>query len=394
MIVKNLRDLTDVEYKKLLTRPDMPLSLAKVGSLVAFFRKSPPTVQKAEIDHRESELGVYGKGLRKVYQNQFQLAVDLTARMSNALRLDSSTTRFELIPITRVGAYVPVSLPSTLLTIAANANGAGVEELVVITKSPLTNPFIQAAKIAGLDEVYTVTSAKVAPLALAFGIEGMLEPVEKVVGPCSPYIDAIKQVLPRYGVAIDMRANSSELVSFVGYKDKTKIPVRRIMADVLAQAEHSQDETPKCFVLTDDVETACRLYATGNELAGQSNNPVMLLYSPEVIELVNFCNRYQPELLTVWSDNQKSIDMWVKGTSVGKVYVNTSSVLGDYGVVGTGCCDPTGGIAQSGISALSFLKLRSVMCRTPSAQDIRYASAIADSENLPYHKKAILEALK
>ncbi len=391
MIVKSLDDLSAEEYARLIKREESPISLTQIQSIVTSFRHQPPSVIKVDVQSTGGETLL--EPLRAVYEKQLKAALKLTECATQALlHCDIPGTRFELVPYRRVGAYVPSQLPSTLVTIAANALGSGVKEMVIVTKDPPSSAFLSAARIANISEVYAMQSAKLAPLALGFGIEGILNPVDIVVGPCSPFVDAIKQVLPLYGVAVDIRANTSELIAYVEYKDSSTIPAKKIMADVLAQAEHSLDSKPRCFVLTPNREMACTLFNAGLELSKdlEYKGNVMILYGTSSIK---FMNQYRPELLTIWTDDKELSQGICDDTQIGKVYVNTPSVLGDYGIVGTGCCDPTGGIAQSGISALTFLRLRSVMQYTPNQQDILYGSRIAQSEQLPNHNRAIVEAL-
>jgi histidinol dehydrogenase len=90
-------------------------------------------------------------------------------------------------PLQSVGIYVPggtAAYPSTVLMNAIPAKIAGVPRIIMITPpSPngLSDAILVAAKIAGVDEIYTLGGAQ-GIAALAYGTN-QIPQVDKIVGP-------------------------------------------------------------------------------------------------------------------------------------------------------------------------------------------------------------------
>ena len=105
----------------------------------------------------------------------------------------------QVTPLDRVGLYVPggkAAYPSSVLMNAIPAKVAGVEEVVMVVPTPdgQKNALVlAAAKIAGVDTVYTVGGAQ-AVAALAYGTEH-IPAVDKIVGPGNIFVATAKSMV-------------------------------------------------------------------------------------------------------------------------------------------------------------------------------------------------------
>ena len=138
-------------------------------------------------------------------------------------------------PVSSVGIYVPggrFSYPSTLLMTAIPAKMAGVEKVVVVSPAArVTDEFLAAANIAGVDEIYKV-GGPAAVAALALGTK-TIPKVDMIVGPGNAYVTEAKRQL--FGdVGIDLLAGPSELVVLADDSASAMF----IASDMLAQTEH------------------------------------------------------------------------------------------------------------------------------------------------------------
>lgn len=372
MEIKNLSELTQHEMQQLMQRGVFDkLQIVEAVELIEKFRDGKGMEQKVAKVPVVPSAGVFPNeqfmaesyrrllGLGKFQLEQFKGIEFLQ---------DGRRTRVEVYPYKRVGAYVPSGLPSTLLTIAANAQAAGVEEMVICTKPDkekgISPEFMAAADIAGIKYIYTVPSARLAIPMLGFGTPE-LDRVEKIVGPCSPFVDVVKQLMPLYGVAVDMRANSSELIVIADYNEK------QVALDMLAQAEHhlkSESSNQKKFIaLAPNMEFAQKLYSQiqeqGNSLPDYIRQSIEGLGEILVAgynDAAKFANQYYPEVLELWLNNKQQTQEMLSSLRCGKIYVNTPATVGDYGFVGSGCNDPTGGTNMPGINVLTYMNRREV----------------------------------
>src|SRR2546425_218307 len=121
------------------------------------------------------------------------------------------------------------------------------------------NPAVAAALCElGIDEIYAVGGAQ-AVAALAFGTE-TVPSVDKITGPGNKYVAAAKKLV--FGVVgIDSIAGPSEVVVIADDTARASF----VAADLLAQAEHSDDA---CAILITTSETLAREVAV--EVAKQA----------------------------------------------------------------------------------------------------------------------------
>ncbi|MDO8339184.1 MAG: histidinol dehydrogenase [Candidatus Burarchaeum sp.] len=310
------------------------------------------------------------------------------------------TTTLKFMPVERVGIYVPAGrapLFSSLFMAAVPACIAGVQDLVVCTppqKDGKANPFIlAAARMCGIDKVCKLGGVQ-AIGAMAFGVEGLIRPVDVVCGPGNAYVSAAKQIVASSGVRIDVPAGPSEVLVIA---DQSANP-SFVAADMLAQAEHGADSAAICIC------TSMRLAErVSQELAAQlaslpTQNPARqsipkwgrIFVVRDIDVALDAANALAPEHLELMvADALK----WLpKIKNAGAVFLATGEAFCDYGM---GCGNhilPTNSSARAwgGVSVQTFGKWMYVESLSAGAQQrLACVSALlARIEGLEAHARA------
>lgn len=301
------------------------------------------------------------------------------------------------LKITRAaGIYVPggrAQYPSTVLMNAIPAKVAGVERVVMVTPpqrdggiSPYT---LAAAKVAGVDEVYTVGGAQ-AIAALAYGTQSIPR-VEKITGPGNAYVAAAKRLVSGE-VGIDMIAGPSEVCVLADASANPAV----VAADLMAQAEH--DPLAACYLVTCDARFAVEVERAVEVLVAQSpreditrtslDNEGVIVVAADMDAAVDAVNTIAPEHLELHCENAMGLLGSIR--NAGAIFVGawSSEPLGDY-VAGPNHTLPTGGTAMfsSPLSVDDFVKRSSVICYTPQGlmNDAPATQAMARREGLWAH---------
>lgn len=155
-----------------------------------------------------------------------------------------------VIPIARVGAYVPGGryplLSAPVMTIVP-ARVAGVDEVVACLPPNAHPAMVAGCHLSGADRIFRIGGAQ-AIAAMAFGTKSV-PAVDKIVGPGNAFVnEAKRQVFGRVG--IDQLAGPSEIYVLAdGTGD-----ARTIATDLLAQAEH--DVRTRVGLITTDAALA------------------------------------------------------------------------------------------------------------------------------------------
>lgn len=304
----------------------------------------------------------------------------------------------QVTPVTSVGLYVPGGknlFPSSLYMLAVPAVVAKVPEIVLLTPprpdGSISDVILYAAYASGVRNIFKVGGAQ-AIAAMAYGTETVPR-VHKVLGPCSPFGAAAKQLL---GGLINpgMPAGPSEAIILC---DETADPDNTVL-DVLNEAEHGPDSAG--LLVTHD-ETLARyvheklavaIAALPEPQRGylQTN---MAAYSGVVLTdsleaSIEFCNLYAAEHVIVKTRDPESL--LPRLTNAGEILLgeNSPSSLGNY-AIGVNHVLPTGGMAHSYscTSVWDYLKRTSIAkvgaeglnALTPSTL------AMADYEGFPAH---------
>ncbi len=306
--------------------------------------------------------------------------------------------------ITKVGLYVPggtAPLFSTVLMLAIPAKVAGCKEIVLCTppnKEGKVHPAIlYTANLLGVDKVFKLGGAQ-AVGAMAFGTESVPQ-VYKIFGPGNQYVTCAKQMVTRYGTAIDMPAGPSEVAVVA---DASATP-SFVASDLLSQAEHGVDS--QVILVADSEEVVKTIDAEvkrqvaelpRREMAEKSllNSKAIVVPKDQIMDLIN---EYAPEHLILEVEDYMSLIPQVE--SAGSVFLGhyTPESAGDY-ASGTNHTLPTNGYARtySGVSLDSFVK--KVTFQEISKEGIQKLGPaieiMAEAEQLDAHKNAVTYRLK
>jgi len=304
----------------------------------------------------------------------------------------------QVTALDRVGLYVPggkAAYPSSVLMNAIPAKVAGVNEVVMVVPTPdgIKNDLVlAAAKIAGIDTVYTIGGAQ-AIAALAYGTD-TIPAVDKIVGPGNIYVATAKSMV--FGtVGIDMIAGPSEIaVVCDGKTDPDWIAM-----DLFSQAEH--DEDAQSILISPDGDFLAEVEASMNRLLAEMPRAEIILASlnsrgafikvnnlDEAIEVVNYI---APEHLELSLDNPQA---WAKKVKhAGAIFMGrfTAEALGDY-CAGPNHVLPTSRTARysSPLGVYDFQKRSSlIMCSESAASKLgKTASILAHGEGLIAHARS------
>ena len=295
--------------------------------------------------------------------------------------------------------YVPgglASYPSSVLMNAAPAKAAGVKRVVMTVPTPdgVLNPLVlAAAKIAGVDEVYTLGGAQ-AIAAFAYGTK-TIAPVVKIVGPGNAYVAAAKRQV--FGiVGIDMIAGPSEILVLA---DDQNHP-NWIAADLLAQAEHDAS-AQSILIVTNEAFGKQVLTAIDEELAINPRHKIAraswqengaIITAEDWQHAAALANIIAPEHLELALEEPEAIFDMVD--HCGAVFLGryTPEAVGDY-VGGPNHVLPTAKSAKfsSGLNILDFMKRSSILkCSAEGLDKIGPAGAIlGHAEGLFGHARSI-----
>jgi histidinol dehydrogenase len=304
------------------------------------------------------------------------------------------------VPIERVGLYVPggtAPLFSTVLMLAIPARLAGCKE-VILCSPPRTDGTIHpailyCARLAGVHRVFRIGGIQ-AIAAMAFGTH-TIPCVFKILGPGNAYVTAAKQMVSRYGVAIDMPAGPSEVAIMA---DDTAEPAF-VVADLLSQAEHGADSQvmlvtnnePLIHHVIREVDRQAGLLPRGQyAMKALEHSRIILL--KEYHDMVKMINEYAPEHLILAVRDAEAIGESI--VNAGSVFLGnyTPESAGDY-ASGTNHTLPTRGYARSfsGVNMDSFMKKITFQKISPDGLRLIGPAimTMAETEELSAHKTAV-----
>jgi histidinol dehydrogenase len=313
------------------------------------------------------------------------------------------TVTQRMVPIERVGLYVPGGIAPLVSSVVMNvvpAQVAGVSS-IALTSSPqasndgLPHPTILAAcALLGVDEVYAVGGAQAIAM-FAYGA-GPCRPVDLVTGPGNIYTVSAKRLLKGV-VGIDSEAGPTEIAVLA---DETA-DAAYVASDLISQAEHDPAAasvlvTPST-ALADEVEAELDKQVSVTKhvdrirtaLSGQQSGIVLVDDLEQGLAVVN---AYAAEHLEIQTADAASWAARVR--NAGAVFVGAYSPvsLGDY-CAGSNHVLPTAGCAchSSGLSVRAFRKAVHVVDYTAEAlRDVAgHVMTLADAEDLPGHGAAV-----
>ncbi|HET6653616.1 MAG TPA: histidinol dehydrogenase [Nocardioides sp.] len=312
------------------------------------------------------------------------------------------TVTQRMIPVERVGLYVPGGLAPLVSSVVMNvvpAQIAGVGS-IALTSSPqrdtgLPHPTILAAcALLGVEEVYAVGGAQAIAM-FAYGA-GPCRKVDLVTGPGNIYTVSAKRLLKGV-VGIDSEAGPTEIAILA---DETADPAH-VAADLVSQAEHdpmaaSVLVTPSEGLASDvEAELDKQVSVTRHgervrtALGGRQSGIVLVDDLDQGLAVVN---SYAAEHLEIQT---RDASAWAaRVVNAGAVFVGAFAPvsLGDY-AAGSNHVLPTGGCAchSGGLSVRAFRKAVHVVEYDQAAlRDVAdHVVNLAEAEDLPGHGAAI-----
>ncbi len=308
-----------------------------------------------------------------------------------------------LVPMQRVGLYVPggvAPLVSSVVMNAVPAQVAGVES-IALTSTPqrehdgLPHPTILAAcELLGIEEVYAVGGAQA--IAMFAHGAGSCRPVDMITGPGNIYVVTAKRLV-KGAVGIDSEAGPTEIAVLADDSARASY----VAADLLSQAEHdplagSVLVTPS-EVLADEVEAELdkqvsvtrHVERIRTALTGQQSAIVLVDDLEQGLRVVD---GYAAEHLEI--QTRDAAEWAARVRNAGAIFVGAHAPvsLGDY-CAGSNHVLPTGGCAchSSGLSVRSFLKSVHVIeyDQTALREVAPHVVALAEAEDLPGHGAAV-----
>lgn len=314
-----------------------------------------------------------------------------------------ATVTHRLVPVNRVGLYVPGGLAPLVSSVIMNvvpAQVAGVKS-IALTSTPqkdfggLPHPTILAAcALLGIDEVYAVGGAQAIAM-YAYGA-GECRKVDLVTGPGNIYVVSAKRLL-KGQVGIDSEAGPTEIAILA---DDTAV-ASYVAADLISQAEHdplasSVLVTPsEALAAAVETELEAQVAATKHQerittaLGGEQSAIVLVDGLEQGLAVVD---AYAAEHLEIQTEDAAA---WAaRVTNAGAIFVGNHAPvsLGDY-CAGSNHVLPTAGCAchSSGLSVRSFLKAVHVIdySRAALAEVADHVVNLAEAEDLPGHAAAV-----
>lgn len=418
-----VENLIDIDLKRLTRKSygDDELLERRVADILKRVRDDGEeavyqlTEEFDQVNLRQSGLRVSEEEFQKAYQevNEEFLQALRTAR-ANILRYHEKQKRISwldpdadgsilgqlLLPLKRVGIYVPggtASYPSSVLMNALPAAVAGVKEIVMVSPpradGTLLPEVLVAAAEAGVTEVYKVGGAQ-GIAALAYGTEQIL-PVDKITGPGNIYVTLAKKQV--FGIVdIDMLAGPSEILILADEGGRPE----ELAADLLSQAEHDRLASailvsPSREILEQTVSEVERqlkdlpraeIARTSWETYGAA------ILVQDLKEGMDLANKIAPEHFEMVVKDPYT---WLgQVRNVGAVFLGRYSPepVGDY-FAGPNHVLPTGGTARfySPLNVDTFMKKVSVIGYSEEAlkRDAQQIALLARSEGLEAHARAV-----
>ena len=394
----------------------MPILLEVKKNGDRALRKFTIEFDKAHIDNLEVTEQEKYFALNQVNEALFD-AIKLAAENITAFHKQQLQTveKIETMPgiicwrknvgIEKVGLYIPggtAPLFSTVLMLTIPAILAGCREIIICTPpsadGKIHPAIIVAASYIGINKIYKVGGVQ-AIAAMTFGT-GTIPKVNKIFGPGNQYVTAAKQLVQKYGVAIDMPAGPSEVAVFA---DKTAFP-SFVAADLLSQAEHGADSQvllvtdhePMISLVQDELNKQIQELPRKDIAAKALQNSKTILVSGKT-EAMELLNEYAPEHLILSCDAPE--EMAGQVINAGSVFLGHYSPesAGDY-ASGTNHTLPTGGYAKtySGVSVDSFVKkITFQYLNEEGLNNVAPAvETMAEAEGLKGHASAVRVRLK
>ena len=416
--------LGDAGRRALLRRPaqrDAAALLARAAQIVADVRTrgdaalreytaSLDGVQLDSLAVAPAEFEEAAAAINREQLNALRRAIETVTRFHETqslepVRLQTApgvTCERLFVPIDAVGLYVPAGtapLPSTAIMLAVPSRLARCPLRIMCTPprpDGRADPAVLvAARLCGIEQVFKLGGAQ-AVAAMAYGTESVPK-VDKVFGPGSSWVTAAKQIVAAdaEGAALDMPAGPSEVLVVADDSATAEF----VAADLLAQAEHSEDAqvvlvTTSRALADECIAEVSRQLAVlpRRDIATRALAGSRVVLVPDLDTALEVSNRYAPEHLIL---QVRSPRRWLERVrNAGSVFLGawTPETMGDY-CSGTNHVLPTYGHARaySGLGVLDFVRRMTVQEITPEGLlDLGLtARTLARLESLEGHANAV-----
>jgi sulfopropanediol 3-dehydrogenase len=300
-----------------------------------------------------------------------------------------------LIPLQRVGAYVPggrYPLLSSPLMAIIPARVAGVDEIHVCTPPKAHPAVLLAAHVAGATHIYRVGGAQ-AIAAFTFGTQ-TIPRVDKIVGPGNVFVNEAKRQAIGH-VGIDQLAGPSEIFTLA---DDTADP-KLLAADLLAQAEHDP-ETRVGLITTSrriaqatlvEVERQLQYLATAAVAGAAWAKRGEIVLCRDEADMILYSDHVAAEHVQVHTADAEALAKRLR--NYGSLFIGQdASVVYSDKVSGTNHILPTGGAAHytGGLWVGTFLKVCTHQRIERGGVEVlaEYAVRQSEREGLEGHRKA------
>jgi histidinol dehydrogenase len=361
----------------------------------------PPAEWELDSSAWQNALGRIAPGLREALTRAVHRVNEYHQRQREAgfhmAEPDGSLVGMKVMPLDRVGLYVPggkASYPSSVVMNAVPALVAGVQEIIaVVPPQGVTDAVLAACALSGVTRVFRIGGAQ-AIAALAYGTR-TIPRVDKIVGPGNRWVaEAKRQVVGRVG--IDMIAGPTEVLIIA---DQTA-GAHRVAADMIAQAEHDEDATSWC--VTTDPDIAEALPAVLDEALGRAPRGAiaraalerngLIVLAGSMRDAIEVANRRAPEHLQIATEGAERVASSIRNAGAIFLGEDTPEPVGDY-LAGPSHVLPTAGTARyaSPLGVYDFVKRTSVIryTRDRLAKDAEWIIALAEAEGLAGHAEAV-----
>jgi histidinol dehydrogenase/sulfopropanediol 3-dehydrogenase len=367
---------------------------------VAFDRAD---LERFEVTAGERQAAV--DGMDKQTRQDTEFAIDnvrrfATAQLATILPLDTEPMPglhlgHRVIPIARVGAYVPGGrfplLSAPIMTIVPG-KVAGCDEVVACLPPNAHSAMIAGCHLSGADRIFRIGGAQ-AIAAMAYGTESVPQ-VDKIMGPGNAYVNEAKRQV--FGpVGIDQLAGPSEIFIVA---DATGNP-DLIATDMLAQAEHDV-HTRVGLITTDRRLAEATVQAVTHQLqtlataaiAGQSWSQYgEIVLCADEDSMIAYSDHIAAEHLQVHTHDPLAFSKRLR--NYGSLFIGEhASVVYSDKTVGTNHTLPTMGAGRytGGLWVGSYVKIATYQWLDARAVQAVAPAAVrqSDSEGLEGHRKA------
>ena len=360
-------------------------------------------LERFEVSARQREAAV--AGMEKQTRADTEFAIANVRRFAEAQLATMLPLEIEplpglhlghrIIPIERVGAYVPGGrfplLSAPIMTIVPG-KVAGCDEVIACLPPNAHPAMIAGCHLSGADRIFRVGGAQ-AIAAMAYGTESIPQ-VHKIVGPGNAFVNEAKRQV--FGpVGIDQLAGPSEIYVLADATGEAEM----IATDLLAQAEH--DVRTRVGLITTDralaeataeaVTRQLESLATAEIASVSWRNYGEISLCADEAAMIAYSDYIAAEHLEVHTADARAFAQKLRSYGSLFIGVNASVVYSDK-CVGTNHTLPTMGAGRytGGLWVGSYVKVATHQWLEDGAIDLVAPPAIrqSDSEGLEGHRKA------